>query len=547
MPVPVDLLSLDALKIVLNSLDSKDNAELFDSELDVNFLKDTLSDPTVKTLVEAHDVLETPREEVAEVNNIELCKEILRKCDVATTRDDRVEELFKIMEGPYFRSLVEAHDNVLFRTYKALSASPVSSHSPLIEEVQREPLRVIGLYKTSSEPLGITLSVDDDGNVYIARILHGSLIDKQGLLHVGDIIKQVDGEEVRSNPDEILVKLKNINGCVTLHVVPSYRDCHGACEIYVKAHFDYEAEKDKAVPCEDVRLSFKKGDILAIVDQSDANWWQARSYEGGKTGLIPSQMLEESRRTQITPAHKSSRLIRCGGSRSKKRKMMYTAKSNSAFDRLNVPVYEEVAKMPPFERKTLVLIGAQRVGRRTLKNKLLAETDTFGSTLPHTSRPKKAGEENGKGYFFVSRIEMQKDIDDGKYVEWGEYEGHLYGTKIDSVRNVMRSGKMCILDLNPTALKILKTAEFMPFVVFIASPPMGVLKDRNKTSYSGKKFTDKQLRDTVEESQQLYDLYSHYFDITVINENFADTYHKLKDSIEALSAEIQWVPVNWVY
>ena len=45
---------------------------------------------------------------------------------------------------------------------------------------------------------------------------------------------------------------------------------------------------------------------------------------------------------------------------------------------------------------------------------------------------------------------MQKDIDDGKYVEWGEYEGHLYGTKIDSVRNVMRSGKMCILDLNPT-------------------------------------------------------------------------------------------------
>ena len=67
-----------------------------------------------------------------------------------------------------------------------------------------------------------------------------------------------------------------------------------------------------------------------------------------------------------------------------------------------------------------------------------------------TSRPKKAGEENGKGYFFVSRAEMQRDIDDGKYVEWGEYEGHLYGTKIDSIRNVMRTGKMCILDLNPT-------------------------------------------------------------------------------------------------
>ena len=45
---------------------------------------------------------------------------------------------------------------------------------------------------------------------------------------------------------------------------------------------------------------------------------------------------------------------------------------------------------------------------------------------------------------------MQGDIDEGKFVEWGEYEGHLYGTKIDSIRNVMRTGKMCILDLNPT-------------------------------------------------------------------------------------------------
>ena len=47
---------------------------------------------------------------------------------------------------------------------------------------------------------------------------------------------------------------------------------------------------------------------------------------------------------------------------------------------------------------------------------------------------------------------MQRDIDDGKFVEWGEYEGHLYGTKIDSIRNVMRTGKMCILDLSPTVL-----------------------------------------------------------------------------------------------
>ena len=76
----------------------------------------------------------------------------------------------------------------------------------------------------------------------------------------------------------------------------------------------------------------------------------------------------------------------------------------------------------------------------------------FFPCFTDTSRPKKAGEESGKGYIFMSRAEMQRDIDDGKFVEWGEYEGHLYGTKIDSIRNVMRTGKMCILDLSPTVL-----------------------------------------------------------------------------------------------
>lgn len=45
---------------------------------------------------------------------------------------------------------------------------------------------------------------------------------------------------------------------------------------------------------------------------------------------------------------------------------------------------------------------------------------------------------------------MEADIRAGKYLEHGDYEGNLYGTKVDSIRDVMRSGKMCILDVNPT-------------------------------------------------------------------------------------------------
>jgi hypothetical protein len=55
----------------------------------------------------------------------------------------------------------------------------------------------------------------------------------------------------------------------------------------------------------------------------------------------------------------------------------------SEFDRHELLIYEEVAKVPPFKRKTLVLIGAQGVGRRRLKNKLLLmDAPQFGTTIP---------------------------------------------------------------------------------------------------------------------------------------------------------------------
>lgn len=53
------------------------------------------------------------------------------------------------------------------------------------------------------------------------------------------------------------------------------------------------------------------------------------------------------------------------------------------FDRHELQIYEEVARMPPFQRKTLILIGAQGVGRRSLKNRLIVLNPLlFGTTVP---------------------------------------------------------------------------------------------------------------------------------------------------------------------
>lgn len=73
----------------------------------------------------------------------------------------------------------------------------------------------------------------------------------------------------------------------------------------------------------------------------------------------------------------------------------------------------------------------------------------FLSLWTDTSRKPKVDEKEGQMYLFMSRSEMEADIKCGRFLEHGEYDANLYGTKIDSIHEVVDSGKICILDVNP--------------------------------------------------------------------------------------------------
>jgi len=92
--------------------------------------------------------------------------------------------------------------------------------------------------------------------------------------------------------------------------------------------------------------------------------------------------------------------------------------------------------------------------------------------------PKK-DEENGKNYYFVTHEEMMRDIAKNEYLEYGTHEDAMYGTKLETIRNINRQGLMGILDVEPQALKVLRTAEFAPYVVFIAAPDLSQIRGVN--------------------------------------------------------------------
>ena len=106
--------------------------------------------------------------------------------------------------------------------------------------------------------------------------------------------------------------------------------------------------------------------------------------------------------------------------------------------------------------------------------------DSFHLSLTaDTTRLPKKEEENGKNYFFVTHEEMMRDIANNEYLEYGTHEDAMYGTKLETIRNINRQGLMAILDVEAQALKVLRTAEFAPYIVFIAAPDLSQIKGAN--------------------------------------------------------------------
>lgn len=440
-------------------------------------------------------------------------------------------------------------------------------------------VRIVKVVRNENErSLGVTVKAED-GNIVVARIMAGSLADKQGALQVGDIILAVNNREVYT-PEQLQEQLsKSINEeAVLLKIVPSFREELPTLCIYVRALFNYDANEDSLLPCKEVGVSFNQGDILEVVNQEDPNWWQARRVdsENLQTGLIPSQDLEERRRAFVIPDYDlATRTSICGTrvARKSKKKEIYNLGQNCDFDKAEIQLYEEVCRTPAFERRTLVLIGANGVGKQAFKARLVAsDPERFGTPLPHTSRLPREGEEDGVHYHFVTREKMEEDIINGKYLEFGEYDGALYGTMLDSVREIIGSGRVCVLDCSPTCLKLLKTSDYLPFVAFIAAPTLDQLRFMNDWSRGNKTyatfdralsrqsrraktlhdfafdfFEDEDLQLTIEESARLFRMYENYCDIVLVNNHFERTFEQLREAIDALSMAPQWIPISWIY
>jgi len=210
------------------------------------------------------------------------------------------------------------------------------------------------------------------------------------------------------------------------------------------------------------------------------------------------------------------------------------------------------------------------------------ETQTSLLHLCHTLPAKKRPEEDsGIRYWFCDREDMEYSIKQHEFLEYGEFNGNLYGTKLDSVRAMIDEGRTCVLDASPQSLKLLRnSSEFMPFVVFLSAPGLDEMRHvydnmrvTNSMMNTGKSmstfertssirsssrrartmesltsiYAEEDVVKNLEESARMQRAYANYFDLVVVDESHDQTYREVMEAWYALSIMDQWVPSTWVY
>ncbi|XP_004552451.1 MAGUK p55 subfamily member 3 isoform X2 [Maylandia zebra] len=554
---------------------------------DMVFLKDVFSERSLGYLMKIHEKLrqyerQSPTPVLHSASSLaEDVAEELQSGSMSTEE----KELLNLLLSPHLKAVLSVHDTVAQKNF-----DPVLPPLPddFEDDLEEESVKIVRLVK-NKEPLGATIRRDEaTGAVIVARIMRGGAADRSGLVHVGDELREVNGVSViHKRPDEISQLLSQSQGSITLKIIPAIKeeDRLKESKVYMRALFDYIPLEDKATPCQEAGLPFKRGDIIQVVTQDDPTWWQAKRVGDSnlRAGLIPSKQFQERRlayrmKMGTLPNPKSPKKslydpgcdkedCDCEGYfngqyiaglrrsfRLSRKDRQGSSGEGSDPGEPEFLTYEEVTRYQqrPNERPRLVvLIGSLGARINELKQRVIAENPhRYAVAVPHTTRPKKPHEKDGVEYHFVTKQQFDADVLNNKFIEHGEYKENQYGTSIEAIRSVQAKNKMCIVDVQPEALKRLRTSEFKPYVIFVKPRVPESRRRRSAATSPGGgehgRITDEDLQEMRQSAIQIDQQYGHLVDRVLIKEDSASACAELRGILERLERESFWVPLSWV-
>ncbi len=195
----------------------------------------------------------------------------------------------------------------------------------------------------------------------------------------------------------------------------------------------------------------------------------------------------------------------------------------------------------------VVLSGPSGCGKSSLINEIIKDEKNVYFSISTTTREIRDGEEEGVNYFFVSKEEFKKGIEEGDFLEWAEVHGNYYGTSIKPVREALKKGKLVLFDIDVQGHEIVK--QKFPLLitsVFITTPTLKELENRLvKRGTDSKDVIEKRLINAKKEIKRADE-----YEFFLVNDDFEQTLNELKSIIKVSKIkksldEINFFIQNW--
>ena len=180
-----------------------------------------------------------------------------------------------------------------------------------------------------------------------------------------------------------------------------------------------------------------------------------------------------------------------------------------------------------------VVSGPSGAGKSTLLRRVLEADPWLRFSVSHTTRTPRVGEVGGRDYHFVSRAEFQRDIDAGDFLEWAEYNDHLYGTSRASVEGPTHAGLDLLLEVEVQGARQLRERLPGAVFVFILPPSLELLEQRLRARGSeDESVICKRLQRARDELRQV-----RMYDYLIVNDELERAVSELRHVIGARRVE----------
>jgi guanylate kinase len=129
--------------------------------------------------------------------------------------------------------------------------------------------------------------------------------------------------------------------------------------------------------------------------------------------------------------------------------------------------------------RVFVVTGPSGAGKGTLIRRLVERRPDLAVAVSATTRARRAGEEDGRDYHFLSEAEFERGVEDGEFLEHVDYvSGHRYGTLREEVDRILASGRSCVLELETQGAKEVQATMPEATTIFVRPPSFAELERR---------------------------------------------------------------------